>query len=553
MSTSPIIGRYDASGNLIGLIPDNAPSHTPHVPPNTLRDVNNNPAGLVDPATGLPVAVSIAYDSSGNPLIPSGSMAALGASGLLYYGQAATRCKLPTAIDTANKQARGRRTHTSQANYSKGRWQIVVPNFYQVIGSIGSPGVGEAGPGAPLSVTAAIEYPIGATLTQVTFGGSATGTAADKSFVVSDGISLAIPKGERFIVHLFQSCSGGLVTQTGPEGQLASTVYNDATQKAASGLTDTTMVLGQAIANTTGGTGVGCCAILSWTTAPSVFMAGDSIVNGTGDGAYPQNSYPAAENAYGALGVFERALVTQCGYIIAAMPGEFACNIALGIGTSYYANRLALSKYCSHVIGEWGVNDFNGGRTTANMAADVATIANAFGQPVYWSTSTPCGVTSTDNYTTYANQTAGTGNANRIAFNQLLRTHQIGALSGFFDVCSVLEQGRDSGKWITYQNARVVADGSATNTKVISSATAAFTPADLGQSIMVSSSAFNQAYIVDVAANGGSATINQYLPTGTGLTVTIGYKNATADGNHPGQCAVNVPASTGVLNISRLR
>ena len=99
MSTSPLIGRYDSNGTLVGIVPENSKSAAPFVAPSVSRDSSGNPSGLVDPVTGFtiltPIFVSgcVANDSSNatkntgiiQSALNSGGYVYLNTPGLVYY------------------------------------------------------------------------------------------------------------------------------------------------------------------------------------------------------------------------------------------------------------------------------------------------------------------------------------------------------------------------------------------------------------------------------------------------------------------------------------
>lgn len=467
------------------------------------------------------------------------------------YGQAASKCKVPNTLDATKTQGLGQRSHVAFANFVAGAWQIEIPNFYQVVG-----GNGESGPGAPLYVSAAIEYPKGTT-TRVYFSGATVGVCPDLSRLRSDNINLNIPRGARFWVRLFEECSGGLVTSLGVEGQLDTTATGDNTQKGTGALSDTTMTPG-AITNTTGAQGIGCCAILSWTAGPAVFAWGDSLVAGTGDSGYSQASLASSESASGSLGYAARALDRQCASIICGAPGETVQNIAAG-SASYYANRLALRMYCTHAYSNFASNDLVAGRTAAQITADVNTFAALLlPLPLLYGTVQPMGATSTDGFTTYSGQTAAAYNSVRTTFNDSLRAGKVTGVAAVFDVGAVMEHGRNSGKWITWPTARVLSDAAITSgTAALTSASAAFTKDDVGALAYVAGAgaagAALVAYIIDVTSATAATLSSNAGTTVTGAALRIGHNAATVDGNHPYLLGPKRVEESNAMNLARCR
>jgi len=111
---------------------------------------------------------------------------------------------------------------------------------------------------------------------------------------------------------------------------------------AASGLTDHT----QSTTNpTTANLSYGPCAIIVKTRRLTLFIAGDSKNNGTGESN-------AAQDPAGSKGETERSVGREFAYINASTAGDRIETAAAG-----YALRLALSQYCSHVTENYGIND----------------------------------------------------------------------------------------------------------------------------------------------------------------------------------------------------
>jgi hypothetical protein len=138
------------------------------------------------------------------------------------------------------------------------------------------------------------------------------------------------------------------------------------------------------------------------------------------------------------------------------------------------ARRKALLEGCNVAVCNYGINDLSGGRTTAQLQADVISIWSylaARGMKT-WHTTLEPETTTTDAWATLANQTIAGWNGNRTAFNDWLRdgapvtsaanltavaTGTVGALragstghplSGYIELADLAESARNSGKWV---------------------------------------------------------------------------------------------------------
>ena len=510
-------------------------------------------ADLFDPTTGAWVGVLDRNGKEQEVATPAAVAAALYYMGRRFrYLNVATKCRGPNNLNNTYTQGRSRIGLTITRPQKAGQWVMEFPNFYS--GAL----TGEAGPGAAATINAAFEYPRG-TLNQLTFGGSVTGTIPNNGRLQCDPINVDIPVGGvRVRVETFIQCSGGIVSAYGAQGQLDTTTTGDNMQLATSGLTNTTMTLNQAITNTVGAQGYGPCAVLGWTDTVSVFANGDSLTRGTGDSGYAQASYLGEEDPDGQVGLVERSLGRQCAYIQCGTGGETAQAFAAG-AASYSANRVALARYCSHHLIGYSHNDLNAGRTSAQLIADIGTIVDLIGLPAFAWTAVPVYPTSTDGFTTYSGQTAAANNVQRVAYNSALRYGQVGKLAGAFDVARFVEAGKDSGIWKTAPNARIVTDGTATSgSKTIGSASAAFTPDDLGKLLYVGGAGaaggnltqyitkINSATSVDVNNNAGTTVAS-------GATIRIGYNQYTMDGVHPYTTGVQAVVDSRVIDVRRMQ
>lgn len=295
----------------------------------------------------------------------------------------------------------------------------------------GTTTIAEAVPGAAMSVTASVSTDL-STWHRVQFSGVDTGAVPDGGNLLSDELEIEIASGTEFYIRMWKSCSGG-ITYCG--------TYGDATN-------DEKFLVGTTTPDSTGGADFtgnannffgGPTAILGMTTRDSVLIIGDSVTYGFNDQYTP--------STFGDLGKIAPSIGASLGYIMAGRNSDSAVDF---VASS--TRRAALGQYASHVIGGFGRNDLDKGRTTEQFQADVETIVGLFDKPVWWDTISPAS-TSTDGWTTIINQTASATNTRRAPVNTWLRAVPA-FLAGVFDTCQVLENDpvtQDS-KWVVGYN-----------------------------------------------------------------------------------------------------
>ena len=338
-----------------------------------------------------------------------------------YQGVVATHCALMTDFYATNKQMSSRSHHFARDDIVTLR--LAFANWYVDTGS----GYVEKGTGADATLIATIEYPAG-TFTQVTLDNQPTMTLPDGLTTVTDEARVSIPRGALFWVRMYwQSAAGILYIKTG-----WNSATGDQAEFGVSGIADKTQ--GGTYTPTQAGRYFGPAAIIANTSRASVFLLGDSRVNGQNDTA----------DATGDVGQLARSMGRDFGYINVGIPGDRASNVVAN-----YTKRLDLSKYCSDVVGNLGTNDLFQGNSSATIQANIQSVATAFGRAgrsVFWATITPS-TTSTDSWATTVNQTVKSSEANRVAVNNWLRTGGVPYIMGHFECADAVETARDSGIW----------------------------------------------------------------------------------------------------------
>lgn len=348
----------------------------------------------------------------------------LGALIASYDGLAATRAHVNTltSFDTSNKQVMVRSTHRARSALTQ--IKIIAQNFYVDQGTRS-----EASPGATATVTASIEYPSG-TCTQLLFSSSASGTIADGSTLTSDYLTLSIPSGAQFWVRQYLTSTAGAIYNS-----VHTQITGDQIKLAVSGLADQTVSCG-AITGGAGGMAFPL-AIIAPITAPSVCMVGDSIVWGTGD-------TPTAD---GDQGIIARTIGPSFGYVNMGVPSD-TININGGFLSSH-AQRVKPFSFCTHLIVEYGTNDFASGRTLAQVKTDLNILYGLFPTTKVFQTTILPRPTTSDACVTLGNQTLPSWEASRTSLNDQLKAGSFGPFLGAFDTSSQLETATDSGFWIT--------------------------------------------------------------------------------------------------------
>lgn len=312
------------------------------------------------------------------------------------------------------------------------RFRVVVGNWYPNAFI-------DAGPGAAMDIEMSIEYPIG-TYTRVTFGGGNAGIIPNGGVLVSDEINLAVPANTIFATRMWRSCASGVVVSSESSGMRNTTFYDTANV----GATSANLVMGGAITYNSGSANVAPpIAIIqadSVGTAKSWMLVSDSRGVGASD----------TVDASGDFG-YARLLTPHGPYINVSLGAERAAYVAAGQASK----RLANAAYCTDIVLALGTNDIRAGTTATALIAHLQTIraaiAAAFpGKRYYLTTLSPFEPgNGASNTVPHAN------NAERAAFNAMVRAGSIPNFTGYYEWANGLETATDSGLWasMTYCSA----------------------------------------------------------------------------------------------------
>jgi hypothetical protein len=293
------------------------------------------------------------------PITLANALGDMGLARPIKLGNIASRCLIPGMFLNSQTQLFSRTVHNMRTAATA--FRAVFANFHA------DTNLGETAIGVT-TLSASIEYPIGATPQQILFNGATSIAMPSGGLVTSDLIGVNIPKGAQFAIKTHINNATGIIfagarnTATG-EGYTA-------------GVGNTNVM-------TTTNPGVdtlayGPSAIIAETDIPSILLVGDSRMVGENDGA-------AATNDAGLKGEVERSL-RQFAFINAAVTQE---QVAKCIEAGKFTQRLALAEYCTHVVSNYGVNDMSTVRTTAQIKADLETFWALFDLPVFQLTVAP--------------------------------------------------------------------------------------------------------------------------------------------------------------------
>jgi hypothetical protein len=177
---------------------------------------------------------------------------------------------------------------------------------------------------------------------------------------------------------------------------------------------------------------------------PAVLVVGDSIAAGTGDLA----------DSNGRMGYIQRSLGNAIPWASVARGSATATQMAAATRGIY---RLAEGANCTDILLEYYRNDLNsdlsalGSFSVKAMVASVAAPFIAAGMRV-WVFTCPPTTTSTDSWTTAANQSIPNSSyePQRLIYNKDIRANWASyGYSGLIDMASVVEDVQNPGKWQT--------------------------------------------------------------------------------------------------------
>lgn len=414
-------------------------------------------------------------------------------------------------------------------------------------------------PGAQtIFVTAAIELDAPSAVFPVTFAGLTELTLNPDGIATSDPVPFPVAKGDTLWIRTYVRVT--TLTEKWPVS-----VQYWQTGEAVSGTTDLTAATGTAGLTTppTAPAVYGFAPVAMLGTpddvdTPVVALWGDSITAGwgNGEGNYVYASW-SEEAIAGSVPWFNLARHNENLGSMTPVPANGLTTFA----PTAFRHKMRLAQCCTHLISGYGANDFNiGSMAVAVMQANYLTHWTQLagrGLKIWQVTITPRVGTTTDGWRTTGGQTFNTNEAVRTGCNDwirdgapilagaavavgssapgTLRAGQVGhPLVGYLETADLVESARNSGKWKTAL--RTVTDAAITNgAATLTSATGAFTSADLGRRVAVmgagSAGAVLSATIRTVNSGTSVALSGNAATTVSGATAGIGIW--TSDGVHP--------------------
>ncbi len=259
---------------------------------------------------------------------------------------------------------------------------------------------------------------------------------------------------------------------------------------------------------------------------------GDSIMFGSGDSGFPNG-----------LGYASRALMdANIGFMNLAKNTEQAAQVdPTTVGLKYRRNLLAS---CTHVMEAYGRNDWGNAASLATLQANKLKLWNMAarrGIKVTTATNFPA-TTSTDGWTSAGGQTVIAGESVRVAINDWIRdgapilngvavaagssaagTVRMGQAGhpavGYHELADAAETSRNSGVWKTGAIRTVTDAAINSNSTTLTSATAAFTSADVGKAIAITGAGAS-ATIMNATILGVTNSTTVSIDTNAGTTVS---------------------------------
>lgn len=353
---------------------------------------------------------------------------------------------------------------------------------------------GEQANAQPMSVEATLTSLATGAFTRFRFGGANVGAVAAGGFLVSDAVVpsafglASFPRASQWLLTVrrtlgastdglpWMGANESLSWETEYEYQYASgtsaaaavaAAYLDASPTLAQASVTATKQVTTGIAPpNTGASGIGVMGgvvLLGRATGATraVVVLGDSIADGNNDVQAP----PPTRHGNG---IFGRAIADAAG---APLAGMVKCTLS-GDRAQWFAGANAQRRthlpYAGIAVVEYGVNDIAGGRTYAQVYADLKTIwALCKAQGVKWviQTTLPPKTTSTDAFATTANQTPAAGfepGGIRDQLNAQIKADALARANGLddvMDVAAALQDGTLPNRWAAPGGVAQTADG----------------------------------------------------------------------------------------------
>ncbi len=295
---------------------------------------------------------------------------------------------------------------------------------------------------------------------------------------------------------------------------------------------------------TSGGYSYGPMAIVGhrlFANPKAIGIVGDSIAAGSGD---------AYNTSTGYAGYIERGIGSSAGWLTSTRSSD-QVNFFLAHSTwrlSYFP------QFITSVINELGTNDlYTHGDSASTVEANLTSLWKEFvyrGISVFQTTILPR-TTSTDLWTTAANQTTGSAESARVAVNDWIRTMP-GYLTGYFEAANLVEVNssgvltQDGGLWNT-AGAFTITGNTHTSTTIDNLSTTS----GLVAGMPVNCSGCASGTQISSINTGASSMVVSIATTSTLTGTNLAINPPTYDGIHPSMAAT--PTLAGAISVSALR
>jgi hypothetical protein len=298
------------------------------------------------------------------------------------------------------------------------RLRIGFPNWYVDAAHV------EVPTGSDAFISASVEYPPGSHQ-QIDFDGSETGVIADGVTLFED-ISIDIPRGASFCVWAFFRSAAGVI-------------YSNAIGDMVQGRSGSEMSVSGLVDKTSCG---GSLSLVGPVYAPIIIMAktSESSAAVMGD----SRSWGHGDVNDGGLdhGNIQRSLSPSLPVVNLSLNGDRSDHWLNG-----HSRRKEIADLCGSIVLELGVNDIRAGKAAQQVKeSNEAIIALFDDKPVFPCTLEPMSSSTGDSWATLANQKPLSFQAQRVAYNDMVRAGLNGS-AGFFEVADAVESSRNSGKW----------------------------------------------------------------------------------------------------------
>lgn len=426
--------------------------------------------------------------------------------------------------------------------------QVIIGNHYTDPGS----NFGDVAASSSIAVRAALE--IGGVVYPLNFGGKRDVTIDGGGFATSDRLPVTVNKGDVIYSRIYTSSTSWWANKH--------SVLNNGASGGWTATTDLTGSGAAAVANV-GAWQLAPMAIVGTCNADgsAVVVFGDSVAHGYADGSDTQGfvGQYMDDMARAGGGYLVRGLSGKAGIINAAVSSD---SVRFFVVPAGHWKRMHFAQHATTAVIAYGRNDIsslNDHLVVAGNNVAIAQRAKQRGMITIVTTVTPR-TTSTDNFFTSGNQALATAPMEviRVAYNSWLRAGAplnpttlapvavgtAGALvigqpkhpiDKVWDATSFAESALNSGVWKGAE--RVVADAAMNSgSSSLSSASAAFTTADVGKAVTVVGAGAAGAALSSVIRGvaGGVATLNNAAST-TVSAASCGIGIFTFDGTHPNQ------------------